>query len=80
MASSVAAVCPCCDDEHCASKSGLINIYGCEACDIGWEDTWCCACDNDCLDCGTTMNPMLSYGDDVEEPECEQPCGKPLRD
>jgi hypothetical protein len=46
---------------ECDGKRELRNVYECEACDIGWEDTWCCACDDDCPECGTPISPIASH-------------------
>jgi hypothetical protein len=55
------AACPCCADLDGDGKRELRNVYECDACDIGWEDTWCCACDDDCPECGTPSSPIASH-------------------
>lgn len=29
--------------------------YHCDACDVSWTSVWCCACDDDCPECGTAI-------------------------
>lgn len=38
----------------------LRNSYHCEDCDTSWSDAWCCACDDECPDCGTPYSPEES--------------------
>lgn len=38
-----------------------INQYECPQCGYEWEDTWSCACDDDCPKCGARhISPVHS--------------------
>lgn len=44
--------------------------YRCTNCGHKWEDIWSCACDDECPECGTTME-ALDYERLDEEDEDE---------
>lgn len=39
------------------------NRYRCDACKVEWEDTWSCACDDECPECGADISPYDSECD-----------------
>lgn len=38
-----------------STETGYIVTYECEHCWHVWYDTWSCACDSDCPQCGRTV-------------------------
>ncbi len=36
------------------------NSYHCQECDQSWVDTWSCAADDDCPECGSAISPEAS--------------------
>lgn len=56
--------CPHCkgNAEECGGKTYVAH-YHCDTCDIDWEETWCCACNGSCPQCGTS---------DIEPDEYEE--------
>jgi hypothetical protein len=45
-------------DEPCCQPA-FENEYRC-SCGESWTDTWSCACDDECLKCGTVVSPHKS--------------------
>jgi hypothetical protein len=39
------------------------NHYRCDYCSLEWSDTWSCACDHDCPQCGDPYSPHTSEFD-----------------
>lgn len=42
------------------------NQYHCAECDVSWEDTWTCACDDKCPSCGKDIEATRSMDIDDE--------------
>lgn len=43
----------------------LTNQYDCDRCGASWEDDWCCACDDECPQCGADVSPSDSEVNDT---------------
>lgn len=40
----------------CDGQPHTMNVhYHCPACDVSWSSSWSCACDDDCPDCGRSI-------------------------
>lgn len=40
--------------------SSFTNYYLCESCDLEWNDTWSCACNDKCPLCNKEIEPYDS--------------------
>lgn len=53
---------PGCDHQFAAEPDcapAIRNTYECD-CGATWEDIWSCACDDECPECGTDIEPSKS--------------------
>jgi PHP family Zn ribbon phosphoesterase len=46
------------DDDPDAGR--YTNYYRCEKCNVDWEDTWSCTCNDRCPKCNAEIEPHLS--------------------
>ncbi len=47
-------------DDVPSCQPAFRNFYECVDCGTSWEDVWSCACEDDCPNCDTDMEPFKS--------------------
>jgi hypothetical protein len=55
------------DEPRC--QPAFINHYECDGCGAAWNDTWSCACDDECARCHSDISP--SYYKKVAPCACD---------
>lgn len=48
-----------------ATETYFINHYHCPNCDIEWDDTWDCCCNDKCPVCDKEIEP--EYSEEIDE-------------
>lgn len=59
--------CPVCEEPHPVSEGIMVvhRSFKCPDCGTYWEDTYCCDCDDDCPECGTTCTSLEILSEEV---------------